>query len=205
MAPGALSAPSRLRAPRGFPGAVLAPALVGAFNALRWHAARRPVRGRPTPAAAHFFQLDAVRDWNRLYGSRGFMQYQFAVPTGGEAGSSIASSSCGRDGFRATSPCSSASARVPEPPSFPIEGWTLALDLPAKAPGLRPALDQLDELVAASGGAGISDQGREVAARPPGDHVSRLERFQRQRALVDPDGLLQSDLGRRLGLCATAP
>jgi decaprenylphospho-beta-D-ribofuranose 2-oxidase len=91
------------------------------------------------------------------------------------------------------------------PLSFPIEGWTLALDLPAAAPGLRAALDQLDELVAGCGGRVYLAKDVRLRRDLLATMYPELERFHRQRALVDPEGILRSDLGRRLGLCATAP
>ena len=203
--PSVLSARSRLRAPRGFPGALLAPPVVSTFNTLRWHASARRERGRRTPLATHFFQLDLVGDWNRLYGSRGFMQYQFAVPNGSEA-----------DLVRCVEllrarrlPCYLAVLKrlgpgSGGPLSFPIEGWTLALDLPAAAPGLRPALDQLDERVADAGGRVYLTKDVRLRRDLLAAMYPELHRFHAQRALVDPDGVLRSDLGRRLGLCATA-
>ena len=203
--PSVLTAPSRLRAPRGFPGAVLAPPLVRTFNALRWHASARRQRGRRTPLATHFFQLDLVADWNRLYGSRGFVQYQFAVPTGGETHLVRCVELLRARGL----PCYLAVLKrlgpgSGGPLSFPIEGWTLALDLPAAAPGLRPALDELDELVAGCGGRVYLTKDVRLRRDLLTTMYPELHRFHRQRALVDPDGILRSDLGRRLGLCETA-
>ncbi len=203
--PSVLSAPSRLRAPRRFPGAVLAPPLVGTFNSLRWHTSARRQRGRRTPLATHFFQLDLVGDWNRLYGSHGFVQYQFAVPTGAET----VLVRCVELLRARKLPCYLAVLKrlgpgSGGPLSFPIEGWTLALDLPAAAPGLRPALDQLDELVAGCGGRVYLTKDVRLRRDLLATMYPELHRFDRQRALVDPDGILRSDLGRRLGLCASA-
>jgi decaprenylphospho-beta-D-ribofuranose 2-oxidase len=202
--PSALSAPSRLRAPRGFPGALLAPRLVSGFNTVRWHASIRSQRGRRTPLATHFFQLDLIADWNRLYGSRGFVQYQFAVPSGSEDELVRCVELLRARGL----PCYLAVLKrlgpgSGGPLSFPIEGWTLALDLPAAAPGLRPALDRLDEQVAGCGGRVYLTKDVRLRRDLVAAMYPELPRFHAQRALVDPDGVLQSDLGRRLGLCAT--
>ena len=203
--PSALSTPSRLRAPRGFPGALLAPPVVSTFNTLRWHASARSQRGRRTPMATHFFQLDLVADWNRLYGSRGFVQYQFAVPSGSETELVRCVELLRARGL----PCYLAVLKrlgpgSRGPLSFPIEGWTLALDLPAAAPGLRPALDRLDEQVAGCGGRVYLTKDVRLRRDLLAAMYPELHRFHAQRALVDPDGVLQSDLGRRLGLCAPA-
>lgn len=197
--------PARLNAPRGFPGAVLCPPVVTAFNSLRWHLSKRRERGLQVPLATHYFQLDQVNNWNRLYGSHGFVQYQFAVPDGG---------------VDAVVRCVELlrTRRLPAylgvlkrfgpaadgPLSFPIEGWTLALDLPGAAPGLRQALDELDEMVVEHGGRVYLTKDVRLRRDLLETMYPKLDRFREQRMLADPDGILRSDLGRRLGLAAVS-
>jgi decaprenylphospho-beta-D-ribofuranose 2-oxidase len=191
-----------LDVPRRFPGFLLRPAAVRAFNSVRWHSAPRSERGRALALAPYFFPLDVLGEWNRLYGRGGLIQYQFVVPAGQED----ALMACFELIRRRRLPVYLAvfkrlGASFGGPLSFPLEGWTLAADLPAAAPGLGPALDELDELVAGCGGRVYLS--KDVRLRP--DLLSvmypQLERFHDQRARVDPEGVLRSDLARRLGLC----
>jgi decaprenylphospho-beta-D-ribofuranose 2-oxidase len=188
--------------PRRFPGFLLQPAGVRAFNSARWHSAPRAERGRALALAPYFFPLDVIGEWNRLYGRGGLIQYQFVVP----AGEQDALMACFALIRRRRLPVYLAvfkrlGASFGGPLSFPLEGWTLAADLPAAAPGLGAALDELDELVAGCGGRVYLS--KDVRLRP--DMLSvmypQLERFHAQRARVDPEGVLRSDLARRLGLC----
>ena len=84
--------------------------------------------------------------------------------------------------------------------SFPMAGWTLALDFPARTPGLGPLLDRLDRLVLDAGGRVYLAKDSRV---PPGvlaQMYPRLPEFRALRAGLDPGGMLASDLSRRLGL-----
>jgi decaprenylphospho-beta-D-ribofuranose 2-oxidase len=188
--------------PRGFPGAVLHPSAVRAFNAARWRSAPRRRRGHELALAPYFFPLDVLGEWNRLYGRGGLIQYQFVVPVGEEA----ALMACFELIRRRRLPVFLAvfkrlGAASGGPLSFPLEGWTLAADLPAGAPGLGRALDELDELVAACGGRVYLS--KDVRLRPEALRAMypQLGRFEAQRAQADPEGVLRSDLGLRLGLC----
>jgi decaprenylphospho-beta-D-ribofuranose 2-oxidase len=197
--------PPRLAAPRGFPGVVLSRPLVQAFNALRWRGSKRRERAVPMALATHYFQLDLMRNWNRLYGSHGFVQYQFAVPAGRQDAV-----------VRAVELL--AARRLPTylgvlkrlgppsggPLSFPLEGWTLALDIPAAAPGLRRSLDDLDEMVVTHGGRVYLTKDVRLRRELLETMYPQLDRFRRQREIADPDGVLRSDLGSRLGLCGAA-
>jgi len=194
--------PPRLRTPRGWPGAILSPPFVTAFNAMRWRLSGRDRRAVATPLATHYFQLDQVREWNRLYGTHGFVQYQFVVPP--QAVSAVVDAV---ELLRVRRlPAYLAVLKRLGPASggllsFPIEGWTLALDLPAAATGLRPALDELDELVASNGGRVYLTKDVRLRRDLFAAMYPLLGQFRKQRAFADPAGVLRSDLGRRLGLC----
>jgi decaprenylphospho-beta-D-ribofuranose 2-oxidase len=83
--------------------------------------------------------------------------------------------------------------------SFPTEGWTLALDVPA-APDLGPVLDELDARVVAAGGRVYLAKDSRMSAATCAAMYPRLSSFRDVRDRVDPDRVFQSDLSRRLGL-----
>jgi decaprenylphospho-beta-D-ribofuranose 2-oxidase len=200
--PASLLRPAALEVPRGFPAQLLNRASVRVFNELRWRAAPRRERGRPVALGPYFFPLDGLGEWRRLYGPGGLIQYQFVVPLGQET-AIVRCLELLRSRklpvylavFKRMGPAANG------PLSFPLEGWTLALDLPAAAPGLRPALDELDELVARCGGRVYLTKDVRLRREHLKAMYPRLDRFAAQRARVDPDGVLRSDLARRLGLC----
>ena len=99
------------------------------------------------------FPLDSLGAWPRLYGRDGFVQYQLVVPRGQDHVLHKVIDQL----WRAKVPCFLAvlkdfGAANHAPLSFPLAGWTLALDLPRAAVGLDGVLDRCDELVAAAGG-----------------------------------------------------
>lgn len=192
---------ARTRVPERWPAGVLRPSTVRAFNELRFRLAPRHQREHLEPLATHMFPLDKLDAWPRLYGRRGFLQYQLVVPRGAEG---VLRTVIERL-RRARVPCYLAVLKDfgpanGAPLSFPIAGWTLALDLPRAASGLFEALDHCDELVAAA--AGRVYLTKDARLRP--DAVSamypRLEEWRALRDRADPDGLWRSDLALRTGL-----
>lgn len=202
----AMSEEPRLDVPRRFPSGVLRPSLVRGFNAARWRRPTRRVRARSRRVGlgAFLFPLDALGAWNRLYGRQGLVQYQLVVPPGRE-----------RELVRCVELLRA--RRIPVylavlkrfgpgaagPLSFPIEGFTLALDIPGGADGLRAALDELDEIVAEAAGRVYLTKDVRLRQDVLPTMYRQLDRFLALRARVDPDGMLRSDLGARLGLCET--
>jgi decaprenylphospho-beta-D-ribofuranose 2-oxidase len=190
-----------LEVPRRFPGAVLRRSGVRAFNALRWHAAPRSERAHPQALAPFFFPLDGLGEWHRLYGAGGLMQYQLVIPNGEEA-ALVRSVELMR--ARRLPAYLAVFKRFGEafggPLSFPLAGWTLAVDLPAAAAGARATLDELDELVVGSGGRVYLTKDARLRAGVLRAMYPQLEEFLAERARVDPDGVLRSDLARRVGL-----
>jgi decaprenylphospho-beta-D-ribofuranose 2-oxidase len=172
------------------------------FNEAWFRRAPRERRGELVALAPYFYPLDAVGGWNRLYGPRGFVQYQFAVP---DSGAEVVRRTLQRlSQLQAPSFLTVLKrfgpAREQSPLSFPLAGWTLAIDLPARVPGLAAALDALDEEVLAAGGRlYLAKDSRAVPATIAAGYP-HLDRFRTIKRDVDPHGVFVSDLSRRLAL-----
>jgi decaprenylphospho-beta-D-ribofuranose 2-oxidase len=198
---GALPSAPRLKVPFTAPRGVLNPLSVRAFNDLWFLRAPRHETGAPQAIGTFFHPLDGVADWNLLYGSSGFVQYQFVV--GNEQAEivrrAIASISRARvAAFLAV--LKRFGPGDPGPLSFPMEGWTLALDFPIGPPALRPLLDELDEMVVAASGRVYLAKDSRLRPELMATMYPRMGELAAVCERVDPDGRLQSDLSRRLGL-----
>ena len=196
--------PSRsglLRVPWRAPGGLLNRASIRAFNEAWFRKAPSHRQGEPVSLGAFFHPLDFVTDWNLLYGPRGVVQYQLAVPdTGGDTVRHAIE-------LLATSGVPSFLAVLkrfgPADPgilSFPMEGWTLALDMPVGPPQLPSVLDRLDDLVAGAGGRVYLAKDARLDPRHLPVMYPRLPELAAIRARLDPRGVLTSDLARRLGV-----
>jgi decaprenylphospho-beta-D-ribofuranose 2-oxidase len=192
---------SRLYVPERFPSFLLAPTTVRAFNALLWRRAPHRSRERPLGIEGQLFPLDRLDRWNRLYGPRGLHQYQFAVPSGQEGtlrGVAELLRSAGIPMYLAT--IKRLGPASPGMLSFPLEGWTLAIDMPSGAPQLDRTLERADEAVVAAGGRVYLAKDARLAAATLPAMYPHLDRFRRVRERVDPSGILRSDMARRLEL-----
>ena len=159
-------------------------ATLHAFNALYFRSTRR---GPATvPYRPYFYPLDGVADLNRIYGPRGFLQYQCVVPPAGAEAAvaellrTIAASGSG-------SVLSVLKVFTDRPAagilSFPRAGTTLALDFPNSGATTFELLERLDDIVVAAGGAVYPAKD----ARMRGDRFRRyFPRWEEMLAYVDP-------------------
>ena len=150
--------------------------------------------------APFFYPLDVMGGWNRVYGPSGFLQYQFAVP---DAAAEVVRTSLEQLGAIGAPSFLSVlkrfgPGRARSPLSFPMVGWTLAVDVPTRVDGLAQVLDSLDELVLSAGGRLYLAKDSRMLPPTLERGYRQLAEFRAVRTELDPHGVFTSDLARRL-------
>jgi len=192
---------SSLTFPFNAPSYLLNTTSVSVFNAL-YHgrfsagASRSLIHYEP-----FFYPLDKILHWNRMYGSRGFLQYQCVLPLGsGHRGMRAlleTISSSGQASFLAVLKLFGRQTDTDGYLSFPMEGFTLALDFPHSS-SLFSLLDRLDAIVLEHGGRLYLTKDARMSAETFKKGYPHLEEFLAVKRRVDPFNIFRSLQSDRL-------
>jgi decaprenylphospho-beta-D-ribofuranose 2-oxidase len=196
-------APSLGTLPEIFPNKMINKATAKAFSTA-WYLKAPKHRTRELQNITQFFHpLDMVAEWNRVYGPNGFLQYQFVVPF---KEADVFRRCLGMIVNSRHLSCLNVLKRFgpgnPAPLSFPMPGWTLTVDLPIEQ-GLDKLCDALDSEVVGAGGRVYLAKDSRLSAATFRKMYPRLDEFLAIRREVDPTGMFNSDLARRLELNPT--
>lgn len=186
--------------PFNLPGWVLGRASVRAFDEAyyqlhRWRTGRNVVH-----PDGFFYPLDGIRDWNRLYGVRGFIQHQSVLPVddGDDVITRYFETLTRHGGASFLTVIKDCGAEGRGMLSFPRPGLSVALDLPMRGAATQSLVDALNRHVLEAGGRiylakDALTRREDFAAMEP-----RLAAFDAVRRKWDPEGRLRSALSVRL-------
>ncbi|MFB6446284.1 FAD-binding oxidoreductase [Bradyrhizobium tunisiense] len=188
-----------LSVPVDLPSMALNRTSVRAFNELYYRmGARRAGGSHVVSLYPYFFPLDGIGGWNRIYGKRGFLQHQCVIPESGAR--AVLGEILDRVARRGDASFLAVLKKLGQGDgilSFPLPGYTLALDFPMKGDILN-FLDEIDRLVVAAGGRlYLAKDARQSRATFEAGYPA-LQRFNAIRKSLDPAGNIRSKLSQRL-------
>jgi FAD/FMN-containing dehydrogenase len=178
------------------PESLLNSQTVGLFNRLHYAMQRRKAGTSQQHYASFFHPLDSIGNWNRLYGRRGFWQYQCVVPlaTMKDAITALLAEvarSSQRSFLAVLKTCGD--VRSPGLLSFPLAGATLALDFPNRGDSTQTLLARLDAIVREAEGRLYAAKDGRIPKQMWSGGYPNLDRF---TTYVDP--AFKSDFWRRV-------
>ena len=190
----------KLSIPSDFPSWALNRLSIRAFNGLYFWTEKRKPRQKIIDWDSYFYPLDAIQGWNKIYGRRGFLQFQCALPLNrAETGLTELLTATGKAGL---APFLAVLKRLGVQESrfsFPMEGYTLALDFPVNSKTLA-LIDELNRIALRHGGrfylAKDSCMQRDVFAKS--EH--RADEYSRYRRAEGASAAFRSAQSERLGL-----
>jgi decaprenylphospho-beta-D-ribofuranose 2-oxidase len=199
-APLAFDAPQLFTAPTVFPRGLANRASFGALSEAWYRKAPTRRRGEIQNLTSFYHPLDMIGQWNRAYGPRGFLQYQFVVPFGAQDSFHRIVADIARSGHVSFLNVLKRFGEASQAPlSFPQPGWTMTVDFPIRQ-GLAEFCDRLDEQVLDAGGRLYLAKESRTSAVTLHRMYPRIDEWRKIRAAADPDGIFASDLSRRLEL-----
>lgn len=193
------NAPQLMKVPDIFPSWTLNKLTLSAVG-VAYYAMGAPAKNQVKNLTQFYQPLDLIGEWNRGYGSKGFLQYQFVVPT--EAVEPFKDiirdmqKSCHYSAlnvFKLFGPGNRA------PLSYPMPGWNVCVDFPIR-PGLGAFLDDLDKRVMEFGGRLYLAKESRTSAENFHAMYPGMEGWLKTRNEIDPTGVFASDMSRRLEL-----
>lgn len=187
--------------PFEFPSFVLNSYFVKAFNWLYFNKVRKKKSNQMVDLEQFFYPLDHIEEWNKMYGKRGFVQYQFILPLessfNGLQEILTEISNSGMGSFLAV-----LKLYGPENNnylSFPLEGYSLALDFKMKK-GLFDLLDRLDQIVLKYSGRIYLAKDARVSKRVFQQGYPKISQFLKIREQYAMNKKFHSLQSKRLGL-----
>lgn len=165
-----------------------------------WYAKSGNYTGKIQSLTGFYHPLDMFSEWNRAYGSHGFLQYQFVVPPTAVAEFKELIRDIQASGhysflnvFKLFGPGNRA------PLSYPMAGWNVCVDFPIKA-GLHEFLHGLDARILEFGGRLYTAKDSRTTAETFHAMYPRIDEWIATRRRIDPHGVFASDMARRLDL-----
>jgi decaprenylphospho-beta-D-ribofuranose 2-oxidase len=186
--------------PFNFPSFVLNEWSVKAFNALYYAKNYQKTMDSVVHYDSFFYPLDSILNWNRIYGSKGFVQYQFVLPLkSSRDGLKKILARINKMGMGSFLAVLKLFGEQNDLISFPMEGYTLALDFPMR-PGLLVFLDELDEVVADFGGRIYLTKDARMKKEIFWETYPSAAKFREILSKYDPGNRFVSGLSQRLML-----
>jgi decaprenylphospho-beta-D-ribofuranose 2-oxidase len=187
--------------PVDFPGFALNPVSINLFNQAYYRRVPAEGRTRSLPVRQFFYPLDAIHHWNRIYGKRGFYQFQSVIPDA-EAAVGMrklleAISDARAGSFLAVLKTLGGEGRGHL--SFPMRGYTLALDFPRRD-GVEGLLARLAAISLDHGGRVYLAKDAVLDAASFARMYPKLGEFRDVLDTIDPERRIRSDLARRLNI-----
>ncbi|HYE54632.1 MAG TPA: FAD-binding oxidoreductase [Chitinophagaceae bacterium] len=198
-APLALPRKKQITFPFNLPWWILNTFTVKAFNFVYYLKNTKKEINNVVSYEPFFYPLDAILHWNRGYGKKGFVQYQFVLPMDAKSGLIEILERISKSGLASFLAVLKIFGHQDSLISFPKEGYTLALDFPVRK-GLMEFLDELDEIVLKYGGRLYMSKDARMKASMLQAGYPRLEQFKAIVRKYNPGKKLRSIQSDRLEL-----
>jgi decaprenylphospho-beta-D-ribofuranose 2-oxidase len=193
-------APQLATLPDIFPNGLANKLSFSVIGELYYRKTPKEKRGVVQNLTAFYHPLDMFGEWNRAYGSKGFLQYQFSTPVGANEQLRAILNKVAKSGHMSfLNVFKQMGAGNRAPLSYPNPGWMVCLDFPIKR-GLGEFCTELDAMVLDLGGRLYTAKDSRTSPEAFAAMYPRLDEWRKIRNSVDPNGVFASDMSRRLSL-----
>ena len=199
-APFQIKPKGKVSIPIDFPAFTLNSLTVRAFNALYYWAGARKSGVQLVDWDSYFYPLDVILGWNRIYGRKGFAQFQCVLPLDrSEAGLTALLEETAKAGAGSFLAVLKRFGKQNSAFSFPMEGYTLALDFPLN-PKTLALLERLDQITLDHGGRFYLAKDSRMSAATLRASDQRVDDFQAHRKSHGINSRFHSAQSERLAL-----